>query len=116
MKTVLRWAIVLTLILWSVPLAAQTVTRRLQWDQPGQTPQDVPTLSYALVVDATPSVTLVATCAQAGPVLRCSAPLGPLTPGVHTLTLTVTSPSGSASGTLTVGPPSPPVNITIVVG
>lgn len=67
-------------------------SERLAWSQAG----DVSGLRFLAYVDGSPVALDTATCSGA-PEAECSAPLPPLTTGVHTLALAAVSPSGLES-------------------
>src|SRR5712664_1511939 len=99
-KSLLVFGVLILELLLQPTSTAQTVTRRLAWDQPGATLADLPGLAYTLVIDAAAPVVLTPTCTFAT-VLSCVSPIT-LTQAPHTLTLTVTNAFGSAS--------SPPIH------
>ena len=95
--------------------SAQTVSPRLQWDQPNATVAEAQAYAYTLKVDSAAAVNLTQTCALVGTVTRCTAPITPLTSGTHTLTLTVFNGFGSVSAGLTGSSPTTPVSISITI-
>ena|SRR3989442_284578 len=113
-KRLIVFCVVLLSILLQQTPTAQTVTRRLAWDQPGATLADLPGLGYTLVIDAAAPIVLTPTCTFAT-VLSCVAPIT-LTQAPHTLTLTVTNAFGSATSPPLNGvAPLPTVNVKVVV-
>lgn len=99
-------------------LDAQTVTSKLQWNQPltgTQTFADVQAFVYTLQVDTQTPAVVVATCV-AGPPIVCTTPLGAfITTGAHTLTLTASNGFGSISASLTGAPPQAPATAKVVI-
>lgn len=113
--------VVVALLLWFVGaglVVAQTVTSKLQWNQPlttGQTFADVQAYVYTLQIDTQAPAVVTATCV-AGPPIVCTTPLGPfVTSGTHTLTLTVSNGFGSLSSALTGAPPQAPASAKVVI-
>ena len=68
-------------------------TERLAWDQPG----DVSTLRFRAYVDDRPAGLDGVSCNRATPEAACTAPLPPLTNGVHTVALASISATGLES-------------------
>ena len=113
-KRLLVFGVLLLDVLLQPTPTAQTVTRRLAWDQPGATLADLPGLAYTLVIDAAAPIVLTPTCTFAT-VLSCVSPIT-LTQAPHTLTLTVTNAFGSATAPPLNGvAPIPSVNVKVVV-
>lgn len=97
---------------------AQTVTRRLEWDQPNATVVEASGYVYSAQIDALSPQALVQTCTLVGLTTHCSAPflLPPNLPvGSHTVALTVSNAFGSATAGITGSTPLPPAGITIKV-
>jgi len=100
-----------------MPVAAQTTTRKLAWEQSDAgTVAAAQALIYTLTVDAKPPVVIAQTCAQtAPPVITCTAPLTALGAGKHTLTLQVDNGFDSAVATLSGASPAVPNNLKISI-
>lgn len=96
--------------------SAQTVSWSIGWDQPGMALVDVQGAVYTLSVDAGAPVVLIPTCTQPSvTTVTCSAPIGALASGSHTLVLSIQSGGGTASATLVTKPPTSPLNPRIVI-
>ncbi len=70
-----------------------TGTERLAWDQPG----DTSGLLFRAHIDGTPVELNSATCAASPDTAVCSTPLPPLTDGVHVISVTAITESGTES-------------------
>jgi hypothetical protein len=115
MKTRILFATV-ALVTFCGVASAQTVSWSLGWDQPGMALVDVQGAVYTLTIDGGPVAVLTPTCTQPSvTTVTCSAPLGALTTGSHTLVLAIQSGGGTASVTLVTKPPSTPLNPRIVI-
>jgi len=112
----LRFALIVALILTlASPVAAQTSTRALAWDQPLATVTEAMAFIYTLKIDAAPPAIVTAACALVSTVTRCSTPLAAFGPGAHTLVLTVTNGFDSATSSLSGSSPAGAINLRIVV-
>lgn len=113
-----RYLTVLAVVAGLVPVAAQTTTSKLAWDQPllaGQTLADVQAAVWTLKIDTAAPTIVVATCVAGTPIV-CTTPLGPFaTGGQHTLTITGTNAYASVSASLTGGPLAVPANMKVVI-
>jgi len=69
-----------------------TGSERLAWNQTG----DIASLRFLAYVDGTPVSLDAATCSDAAPEAECSAPLPPLTDGVHTIAVAAQSAASGA--------------------
>lgn len=95
---------------------AQTVGWTVSWDQPGMALVEVQGAIYTLAMDGGPSVVLAPVCTQPSvTTVSCSAPIGALASGSHTLVLTIQSSGGGASTTLVTKPPTSPLNPRVVI-
>lgn len=108
--------------LLSVALQAQVATSRaLRWSQGPEVGQSAITVAqvqaytYLLAIDAAPAAPLVQTCALVNGIVACSAPLPTLSPGAHTLMLTVDNGFGTATAILSGASPSQPINLSVTV-
>lgn len=108
-------AIALMLLLPSLA-HAQTITRTAMWVQPSATPVEASAYKIDLKMDALPSQNPTAVCVlNATNETSCSAPFvmpANLTPGPHTVVLTVTNALSSATASLTSTAPSVPIKFT----
>lgn len=109
----MRFAFSGLMLLIASSVAAQTATTGtpLSWDQAAPDLATAQSYSYAVSVDAQPTVVLTATCVAPVPpatAFNCSAPFPAATPGAHTLTLTASNAAG-------VSAPSAPLAFTFVV-
>lgn len=115
-----KWLISLALTLAMAQLGwAQTPTFRIQWDQ-AEVASITQSYQYTLKVDSGTATLITPTCVVLtgvpGQNSRCTAPLPVLTSGQHVLVLTAFNGFGSASSDpLAGGPPSRPVNVTVIV-
>ena len=104
-------------ILMAAAAEAQTITRTLSWQQPGDTLANIQSYTYTAQVDAAAAVFLVTACVSGIPAtnpVTCSAPIV-FAAGAHTITLTAINGFGSAVSTISGAPPSGPLSMTVVV-
>lgn len=109
---------------WSVlvtPVAAQSATLSLLWDQPlinGQTLADAQAFTYTATINGGAKIPITATCAASASAPACfSGPIPGLKSG-DVLILTVSNAFGMASSDPTTAPgssPGKPINVTVVV-
>lgn len=100
---------VLAFLQLGVSAAAQTITDRLAWTQPGiTTVAEAQALKYSYIIDTGTPVVAVQTCALSpavppaiGTIVTCSAPVTPVVPpGQHNITLLVDNGFAIASATI----------------
>lgn len=108
----MKWIIVALLCVFTISLSAQTSTRTLAWDHPGETLAAVQADSYTLKVGAGAAVVVIPTCALAATTVTCTTPL---VASGSPIVVTRINAFGSASGTLTGATPNGPVNIKVTV-
>lgn len=97
--------------------AAQSTSATLAWDMPQNTVADSQAFTYSMKDGANASVAVAApACAQVSGVTHCSSTIQPLAPGQHSITLTASSPLGTATSVPTTGStPGKPTNVTITI-
>ena len=87
-----------------------TGRERLGWTQRAQDAAELGTFDYALYVDGSRRVLTGDTCSVSGSAFACSAPLPPLTPGPHALTLAAFM---TIDGTVVESPQSTTLQVTV---
>lgn len=108
-------------LLLSIPLSAQTATPSSKFviDQLAPDLQTANSYTYKLYADgATTGTVIVMTCTGLTSPFTCTTPIGPFTPGPHSVTVTASNVAGESGKATAVGfslvvVPAIPLNLRI---